>query len=220
MTYTVATTRLSIDVWADPICPMCYLGERRLDIAIERSGLQDHIDLVVRTFELQPGASRKVTPNSEYVAGKFGISLAQADAFEASLQQRAAEDGLPFEVHRPKSNTRDMLRLLHLARERSVAWDLLKTFQHRVFTGRFDAFDRDVLIAAAEHHGIPADEARLVLDSQRFTTEVQADRQAALALGAQGIPFTVLGNRFGIPGAATVEGYQQAINSTWKALAA
>jgi predicted DsbA family dithiol-disulfide isomerase len=214
------TTRLRIDIWADLFCPMCYLGEKRLDTAIDRSGLRDRIDLVVRTFELQPGASREVTPNSEYVAEKFGISVAEADAMERELQQLAAQDDLPFEIHRPKRNTYDMLRLLHLALQHGVAWDLLKTLQHRIFTGRFDAYDRDVLIAAAQRHGIPASRARDVLDSDRFAADVEADRRDGLALGLQGIPFTVLGNRFGIPGAATVQGFQLAIESTWKELTA
>jgi len=35
-------------------------------------------------------------------------------------------------------------------------------------------------------------------------------------LGARGVPFTVLGNRLGIPGAASLGQYQDAINQAWE----
>jgi NAD(P)-dependent dehydrogenase (short-subunit alcohol dehydrogenase family) len=32
--HAVASTRLTIDVWADVLCPWCYIGEQRLSTAI------------------------------------------------------------------------------------------------------------------------------------------------------------------------------------------
>jgi predicted DsbA family dithiol-disulfide isomerase len=47
-------SRLTSDVWADILCPWCYLGEQRLGVAIEKSAHAGEIDLRIHTFELDP----------------------------------------------------------------------------------------------------------------------------------------------------------------------
>ena len=57
---------------------------------------------------------------------------------------------------------------------------------------------------------------RDVLASDRYADAVRADHDAAVSLGARGVPFTVLGQRLGIPGAVSVDQYRQAINQAWE----
>jgi predicted DsbA family dithiol-disulfide isomerase len=68
-----ATTRLTVDVWADVLCPWCYLGERRLDTAIASSPHAAHIDLRAHSFQLDPDAPTKAVLTLEYLAGKYGV---------------------------------------------------------------------------------------------------------------------------------------------------
>ncbi|WP_206342490.1 DsbA family protein [Streptomyces ureilyticus] len=75
-----ATTRLTVDVWADVLCPWCYLGERRLDTAIASYPHAAHIALRVHSFQLDPDAPTKAVPTLEYLAGKYGVGQAQARA--------------------------------------------------------------------------------------------------------------------------------------------
>jgi predicted DsbA family dithiol-disulfide isomerase len=119
-------------------------------------------------------------------------------------------------VHRPVSSTFDMLRLVHLGAEHGVAWEYLRSMQAEVFSGNFDAFAHDTLIRIGTSLGIPAGEIRDVLATDRYTDAVHADHDAAVNLGARGVPFTVLGNRLGIPGAASLGQYQDAINQAWE----
>jgi protein-disulfide isomerase len=68
----------------------------------------------------------------------------------------------------------------------------------------------------AERLGIPAEQIRDVLATDRYADAVRADHNAAVSMGARGVPFTVLGQRLGIPGAVTVDQYTQAINEAWE----
>jgi len=52
---------------------------------------------------------------------------------------------------------------------------------------------------------------RVVIVADDYGPEVDADRAAALALGARGVPFTVFDGQFAVPGAASVEVYRAAI---------
>src|SRR5262245_10120454 len=105
-------SRLMVDVWADVVCPWCYLGEQRLSVAIERSPHAADIELAVHTFQLDPTATARVTPLLEYLAAKFGSSTAEARAMEERVAGLAAAEGLRYEIDRPVASTFDMLRLV------------------------------------------------------------------------------------------------------------
>jgi predicted DsbA family dithiol-disulfide isomerase len=213
---TVPSTRLTIDVWADVLCPWCYVGERRLDKAIGQSAHASEIELKIHTFQLDPTSTKAVGPLLDRLSKKFGVPVAQVRSMEEGMAKQAASEGLPYEVDRPVSSTFDMLRLVHLGAEHGVAWEYLRSMQTEVFSGNFDAFADDTLIRIGTSLGIPAGEIRGVLATDRYTDAVHADHDAAVNLGARGVPFTVLGNRLGIPGAASVGQYQDAINQAWE----
>jgi predicted DsbA family dithiol-disulfide isomerase len=210
------STKLTIDVWADVLCPWCYIGEHRLSEAIDRFEHADHIELKIHTFVLDPNAPMHVMPTVEYLGRRYGVSEAQARMVEEGMRRQANSEGLEFEVDRPARNTFDMLRLIQLANEHGVGWDYLRAMQTEVFSGYDDAFEHDTLVRLGEKLGIPVAEIRDVLATDRYAEAVRADHDQAVSLGANGVPFTVLGKRLGIPGAFSVEQYGAAIRQAWK----
>ncbi|HEX6684749.1 MAG TPA: DsbA family protein [Candidatus Limnocylindrales bacterium] len=208
--------RLTIDVWADVLCPWCFLGEQRLSAAIDQSPHASAIELKIHTFQLDPTASTQVTPTLAYLAEKFGASTAKARAMEEGMARQAAAEGLAYAVDRPASSTFGMLRLVHLGAEYGVAWQYLRAMQAEVFGGNYDAFEPGTLVRIGEGLGIPADQIRDVLATDRYADAVRADHDAAVRMGARGVPFTVMGERLGIPGAVSVGQYVQAIDQAWE----
>lgn len=210
------STRLTIDVWADVLCPWCYLGEQRLSTAIEQSPHASDIDVRIHTFQLDPTLPTTVRPTLEYLSAKHGVPAAQARAMEEGLARQAAAEGLTYAVDRPARNTLDLLRLVHLGAEHGVAREYLRAMQAEVFAGNDDAYEHRTLVRIGEGLGIPADEIRDVLATDRYADSVRADHDAAVRLGARGVPFTVLGERLGIPGAVGVSQYAHAIKQAWE----
>lgn len=131
------------------------------------------------------------------------------------MAAQAAAEGLVYQVDRPARNTLDLLRLLHLGAEYGRGWEYLRAMQTEVFSGNDDAFEPGTLVRIGGELGIPADEIRDVLATDRYADAVRADHDAAVALGARGVPFTVLGRRLGIPGAVSVSQYADAIDQAW-----
>jgi len=168
-TAEVATsTRLTIDVWADVLCPWCYLGEQRLSTAIEQSGHAGDIDLTIHTFQLDPHATTQLTPTLEYLAKKFGAAPDQARAMEQGVAEQARAEGLAYEIDRPVRNTFDLLRLVHLGTEHGVGWEYLRAMQAELFGGNQRAYEADTLIRLGEQLGLPAEEIRDVLATDRY----------------------------------------------------
>jgi len=219
MTSTVMakpSTRLTIDVWADVLCPWRYIGEHRLAQAIEKSPHADEIELKIHTFQLDPNAPKTVIPTLEYLSKKYGVSQAQARAQEEALGRQAKTEGFEYKADRPAGNTFDMLRLIHLANEYGVGWDYVRAMQVEVFSGHDDAFEHATLVRLGEKLGIPAQEIRDVLTTERYADAVRADHDQAVQMGANGVPFTVLGQLLGVPGAVSAEQYGAAINEAWE----
>ncbi len=62
----------------------------------------------------------------------------------------------------------------------------------------------------------PTAEIRDVLATDRYADAVRLDHDHAVHLGARGVPFTVLGQRLGIPGAVSAAQYGDAIYQSWE----
>ena len=211
-----APTRLGIDVWSDVVCPFCYLGEHRLAQAIARSPHRDRIDLRIRTFQLDPTLPASPVATLDHLSARHGIPADQARAMENGLAQQAHAEGLAYEVDRPVANTLDMLRLVQLGNTHGAGWEVMRDLRAGVFSANPDAYAPATLIRAVEKHGIPAAEIRAVLDGDKYADVVRADHEQAVRLGARGVPFTVLGERLGIPGAVEADQFLAAINQAWE----
>lgn len=212
----MTSPRLTIDVWADVLCPWCYVGEHRLSTAVARSPHAAEIELKIHTWQLDPDVPTQVTWIPEYRVEKFGVTPDQARAMESDVAGQAAADGLPYVLDRPVRNTLELLRLIHLGNEHGVGRQYMAAMHAELFGGNPDAFGHETLLRLGENLGVPADEIRDVLATGRYGDAVRADQAAAVALGARGVPFTVLGNRFAIPGTVGIRQYADAIDQAWQ----
>jgi predicted DsbA family dithiol-disulfide isomerase len=115
-----------VDIWSDVVCPWCAIGKRRFEAALAEFPHRDEVEVVWRSFQLDPAAPKEREDRTGHLAAKYGVSRAQAEAMEQRMTEAAAEVGLEFHFERTRDgNTFDAHRLLHLAREHHVQ-DALK----------------------------------------------------------------------------------------------
>jgi predicted DsbA family dithiol-disulfide isomerase len=74
------------------------------------------------------------------------------------------------------------------------------------------------LLRLATEVGLDPDEVQTVLSSDLYAAEVRADESEAHALGADGVPFFVIGNRYAVAGAQPEELLLQALTRAWEEL--
>ena len=208
---------LSVQVWSDLACPWCYVGKRRLEAALARLPEPAGIEVTWRSFELDAAAPRVQPPGLAYaerLARKYGTSDAEAEEMIARMTAIAAAEGLSFrfDLVRP-GNTFDAHRLLHLAHARGVQ-DALKERLLRAYLTEGEAIgDPATLARLATEAGLDVDEVRGVLSGDAYAAAVRADEHEARRLGIHGVPFFVLGGRYGVSGAQPVEVLQQALSA-------
>lgn len=220
--YGAVVAKLRIDIWSDIACPWCYVGKRRLEQALDKFPHKADVQIVWRAFELDPSAPKIRDTSLSYterLAGKYRVPPEEAQAMIDRMVATAARDGLEFRFDRIQSgNTFDAHRLLHLAHERGRQ-DALKERVMRAYLTEGQAIgDRDVLVTLAREAGLDEQEARDVVDTDRFAVEVRQDEALARELGIHGVPFFVLDQRLGVSGAQPAEVLLGALERAWSEL--
>ncbi|MEC3981467.1 DsbA family oxidoreductase [Amycolatopsis sp. H20-H5] len=208
---------MRVDIWSDLICPWCYLGKRRFEQALEGFEHRAEVEVVHHSFQLDPSFPRGTTrPSREILSEKYGMTLAEADAAEAQMEQRAAEDGLEYHLAEVRmGNTVDGHRLVHLAAAHGLADAMVERLYRAHFTERRSVFDHDSLVELAAEAGLDPDEARGVLASDAYEADVETDGRQAGELGATGVPFFVVDSRYGISGAQPAELFAETLTRAW-----
>ena len=211
--------KLRIDVWSDIACPWCYVGKRHLEAALERFAHRDDVEVVWRAFELDPAAPRERQLTGSYadrLAKKYGTSAREAQSRIDRMIDIARADGLVFDFDRIRpGNTFDAHRLLHLAHERGVQ-DAVKERLLRAYMSEGEPIGNpDALLRLASEAGLDSDTVRATLAGDGYAREVREDEREAHELGIQGVPFFVLGGRYGISGAQPADLLLQAIEQAW-----
>jgi predicted DsbA family dithiol-disulfide isomerase len=211
-----------IEVWSDVVCPWCYIGKRRLESALARFEHRDEAMVVWRSFELDPHAERDPEGTSaERLAAKYGMSVAEAAARQEQITRLAAEDGLEYHLDTARGgNTFDAHRLIQLGKERGIQDAVKERLMRGYFTEGARIGDPSTLVSLAAHAGLDADEARAVLEGDAYADAVREDEALAMRIGIQGVPFFVLGRRYGVSGAQPADVLLQALDQSWEALSA
>jgi predicted DsbA family dithiol-disulfide isomerase len=203
---------MRVDIWSDVVCPWCYVGKARFEKALESFPYRDEVEVVFRSFELDPdaGAGGHET-NLQMISKKYGMPMPQALEMEERVAGLARAEGLDYQLERPTGNTFDLHRVLHLGRANGVQDAVVNAVYRANFARAQQVFDRDVVIEVASGAGLEAADVAKVLGSDQYADAVRADEAQAHALGATGVPFFVFDMRIGVSGAQATETFTRAL---------
>ena len=204
---------MEIEIWSDVICPWCYIGKRRFEMALANFAQHEEVNVIWRSFELDPSAAQQYPGTlDEILARKYRVSMQEAQAMNARVTGIAREVGLEYRLAdaRP-GNTFDAHRLLHFAASRQLGDRATERIMHAYFCEGLAVGDRTALARLAPEFGIAASEALAMLHIDAYSEAVRADEARAAALGITGVPYFVFNGKVGISGAQPVEAFAEAL---------
>jgi len=211
---------MEIEVWSDIVCPWCYLGKRRLEEALDRFEGRAGVHVVHRAFQLDPTRPMGETQNRRrMLMAKYGWTESQAEAIDAQMMARAADDGLSYRMTADgvTGNTRLAHEVVQAAAAEGQADAMLERLYRAYFSEERSIFDIDALVALATEVGLDAHTVRTALEEGRYTAAVEADDRQAREFGARCVPFFVIDRRFGVSGAQPVEVFVEALSRAGEA---
>lgn len=201
-----------LDIYADPICPWCYIAKAQLERALE-SRAAHPFDIRWHPFRLMPDMPPEGMAREAYLGLLFGDTQGIVEAHRPLLQA-AEEAGLALNLPaiQRTPNTLDAHRLIHWAGLEGRQSAIVNALFRAYFTEGLDIGARDVLIDLAARVGLQPDMVARLLDSDADCDLIkQADAQAR-ARGIQNVPFFIIAGQHAVAGAQSVALWQNVID--------
>ncbi|TPE48907.1 DsbA family oxidoreductase [Maribrevibacterium harenarium] len=202
---------VTIDIIADPVCPWCYLGYRRLQGAVEHLGDSYRFKLNWLPFELHPDIPATGVLRDDYLGRKFG-SQEKLNEVSHALQTIGAAEGIEFNFS-PEDvvpNTLKAHQLMLQAVKQDLATPMMLALFDAYFTKGENIGLETVLTKIAKNVGL---EDELINDA--FTRSgaqiVQEKIDKIRRLNIQSVPSYIINEQFLLQGARSPEEFAQAI---------
>ena len=196
---------MTVDVVSDVVCPWCYVGKRRLELALEQA---EDIEVEVRwrPFQLDPTIPDGGVDREDYFREKFG-DLSRVAAIHERLKELGDGVGIRFAFERiaRTPNTLDAHRLIRWASIEGAGEEVVEKLFSLFFEDGADLGDIDVLVEAAVAAGLPGDLVRRLLESDADRDEVREEIATAQRIGVTGVPCFIIDGRTAVMGAQEPE---------------
>lgn len=203
---------VTVDFFADFVCPWCYVGWAALKRATLMRGDDVLVRLAWRSFFLNPDTPRDGLDRKAYLTERF--DPAQLKAAHDALIQAAERTGAPLSLDAKRiPNTIDAQRLVHWAAAYNLAEPVIDALYQAYWVEGRDIGLTDVLVEIAEAKGLDPNEIRAKLagaDDRKLVLDFHA---AALRIGVQGVPVAIFNHKFPVLGAESPDGYANALDA-------
>ena len=200
---TISPT-MRIDIYSDTVCPWCYLGKRRFEVAVAaRPRFEPQVTW--RPFELNPDIPAEGIDRAAYLAARVGPPERTAQ-MHAELERQGEASGIKFRfdlIERMPNTRRSHLLIAHAARsgrQTAVAERIMRAY----FEEGCDIGDVEELVRLGVEAGLPERETRSALVLRAGQDGVIAAERHAAVLGITGVPTFVFDGQYTISGAQQV----------------
>jgi predicted DsbA family dithiol-disulfide isomerase len=206
------TAKMRVDIFSDTICPWCYLGKRRFELALAaRPQYEPRIDW--RPFELNPDIPWEGAERAAYMAAKFG-DMSKIEENQATLVRLGQAVGLEFRfdlIERVPNTRRSHILIAHAARQ-GLASEVKERIMQAYFEEGCNIGDVDELVRLAVEAGLGEREARAAVVLREGQDGVVASERHAAVLGITGVPAFIFDRQYSVSGAQEIETFIQVID--------
>jgi len=195
---------MRIDIYSDTICPWCYLGKRRFDLAVAARPQYEPV-IAWRPFELNPDVPVEGVDRETFMAAKMP-DQAKLEAAHVELERQGEVSGIRFRfdlISRIPNTRRSHLLIAHAAR-RGLQSALKDRLMRAYFEEGVDIGELDELVRLGAEVGLSAAEARNALILRVGQDGVVAAERHATVLGISGVPTYIFDGQYTISGAQEV----------------
>lgn len=209
---------MKIELWSDFGCPFCYIGKTRFEQALNEFPHKDQVEVVYKAYQLTPNAPKVMTdsPAKAFAKGHHMSEEKAKERFKMFVDT-AKSVGLEYNYDIIQmTNTFDAHRLAKWANEFEKEPDITAVFMKAYFTDGLNIADHDTLVQLAETVGLDGNEAKKILNGDRFKDVVEDQINEGRQVGVRGVPFFVLNRKYGVSGAQPKEYFKQVLDKLWE----
>jgi len=211
--------RITIDIVSDVVCPWCYLGKARLELAIAEVQDEVGVDLNWRPYRLNPDYPPEGVDQKKALEQKLGGAERVAEGHKM-LTELGREVGIKFDFDAIKigPNTLDAHRLIHwsVTESREKQDKVVDALFKANFEEGLNIGDHAVLLDIAEKAGLDRSVISTLLASDADRDLIIGEIDAAQKIGVNGVPFFIFDQQYAISGAQTPDVLVEALRDIAK----
>lgn len=201
-----------VEVYADVICPWCYVGKRRLDRAFDQLAGTVVVKVEWRPFQLNPWMPLEGMDRSAYLQAKFG-SHETYRCLEEQVQAAEETIQFAFEKMTVTPNTVAAHRLIGYAGLSGKQDAMVETLFRLYFGEGRDIGRAETLTEAAGQVGLARHEVEIFLRSNEGLDEVVRAEATGRNLGIYSVPCFVVNRELILVGAQPMDVLRNAIET-------
>ncbi len=185
------------------MCPFCYIGKRNFETALEQFADKNYIDVVWRSYQLDPTIPEVAKENyQDYLVKRKGMSADQVKGILNSVTQSAKQVGLDYYLDKAIIvNSLNAHKLIQFAKTKGLGEQAEERLFLAFFTEGKNIADIDTLTQLGKEIGLDETEAKTSFTDEKYASLVKLDIQEAQQVGVQGVPFFVLDRKYAVSGA-------------------
>lgn len=209
---------MKIEIWSDIMCPFCYIGKRRFEVAMQRFEHKDDVEVEWKSYMLSPDMVTDPSINmNEFLAKHKGISVEEATAMNDYVVNMAAQSGLTYNFDKAiPANSFNAHRLLHFAKQHGKQNEAEEAIFRAYFTEGKNIDDAPTLMNIASDLGLDTNALAQAMGSEAFVQDVVADIEEAQQLGVRGVPFFVFNRKYAVSGAQDPDTFLQTLEASYE----
>jgi predicted DsbA family dithiol-disulfide isomerase len=193
-----STTPLQIDVFADVVCPWCFLGHARLERVLASLGRPTRV--THRPFMLDPNTPPEGDDIPARLRRKYGVPPEQ---LWARLEAEARKSDLDLDLSKQRFSypTARAHTLIRHAAAKGTQGALVHALYRANFQEARNIHDPAVLADVAAPHGFTEDEVTRLTSDEGELAATREEALGAATAGIDGVPLFVFGERLAVAGA-------------------
>lgn len=209
--------KIRVEIWSDVVCPFCYIGKRKFELALEQFAHRDEVEIAWKSFQLDPGTlSQPGKDVYDYLAERYGRDREWSSATHRQVTEQAARVGLEYNFDKAVvSPTFDAHRAAHFAKSKGKGAEFEEVLFRSYFTDGKNIADHTILGELGALVGLDKQEVFTALQNGAFAAEVQQDIHEAKQIGVQGVPFFVFNRKYAISGAQDPKVFLETLETVW-----
>ena len=209
---------MKVEIWSDFVCPFCYMGEKKFELALADFEHKDEVEIVFKSFQLQMGeVDVKGKDIHQTIADKYNISYEQAKANNDQIVKAAAKVGLNYRFDILKLNNTELAHeITKYAESVGKGKDLVDRYFKAYFEEGADIGDKERLIELADEIGLNIIELKKQLEQESLKAEIEKDKVLASKIGINSVPFFIINDHYTVSGAQSPEHFLKALNEAYK----
>ena len=202
--------KLKIDIFSDPICPWCFIGQKSLDVAL--NSFSHSYKLRWHPFQVFPNAPKRGMDPNSYLLQRFGgaENVQNANTILMNAAKRVGID-IDFRNISLIPNSFDAHRLIlwsYLTGTQAVA---VRSLFEKYFIEGKDISNHKILLEIVNQLNLDPSEIEQLLNSNQDSDRLKVHLNLVREFGISGVPTYILSDQKIIKGCQSILAWRNII---------